>query len=118
GGGGVLGGREEAGVFLTAYSLGRLGLREGNWKFIWEVGAGRSKLYDLGVAPGEKQSVAERPPERVERYRQYLLRWAAAQRGLVAGGGEDAKARPAPPPRRPPPPPPPPRGADQRRPDR
>jgi Sulfatase len=81
----LLGEREEAALFFTDYSLGLLGLREGNWKFICEVGAGRSKLYDLGVDPGEKQSVAERHPERVERYRQYLLRWAAAQRGLVAG---------------------------------
>src|SRR5262249_46715797 len=81
----LLGQREETALFFTDYSLGLFGLRQGNWKFIQEVGAGRSKLYDLEVDPAERQSVAEQHPERVERYRQHLLRWAAAQRGLVTG---------------------------------
>ena len=61
----------------------RLGLRDGNWKFIHEVRGGRSKLYDLAADPAERHSIAEQYPDQVARYREYLLRWAADQRGLV-----------------------------------
>jgi hypothetical protein len=79
----LLGPGEEKALFFTDYSQGLLGLREGNWKFIHEVRPGRSKLYDLSVDSAERQNVAEQQPERVERYRQYLLRWATAQRSLI-----------------------------------
>jgi arylsulfatase A-like enzyme len=79
----LLGEREETALFLTDYSLGLVGLRDGDWKFIHEVEAGRSKLYDLATDPAEHHSVAEQHPERVQRYRRYLLRWAAVQKGLV-----------------------------------
>jgi phosphoglycerol transferase MdoB-like AlkP superfamily enzyme len=79
----LLGEREDTALFFTDYSLGLVGLRDGDWKFIHEVTGGRSKLYDLGADPAERESVADRHPERVERYRQYLLRWVAAQRGLI-----------------------------------
>ncbi|HEV3259527.1 MAG TPA: sulfatase [Gemmataceae bacterium] len=79
----LLGERDETALFFTDYSLGLLGLRDGNWKFCYDVLAGRSKLYDLQADPEEQRSVAEQHPERVERYRKYLLRWAAVQRSLV-----------------------------------
>jgi phosphoglycerol transferase MdoB-like AlkP superfamily enzyme len=79
----LLGGGERVAPFFTDYSLGLVGLRDGGWKFIHEVGAGRSKLYDLAADPAERHSVADQHPERVARYRRLLLRWAAAQRALV-----------------------------------
>ncbi len=79
----LLGERDDTALFFTDYSLGLVGLREGNWKFIHEVRGGRSKLFDLAADPEERYSLADEHPEQVERYREYLLRWAAAQRGLV-----------------------------------
>jgi hypothetical protein len=79
----LLGERDETALFFTDYSLGLLGLRDGSWKFIHEVRGGRSKLYDLAADPAERHSIAEQHPQQVARYRDYLLRWAAAQRGLV-----------------------------------
>ena len=79
----LLGERDETALFFTDYSIGLLGLRDGRWKFIHEIGGGGSKLYDLATDPMELQSVAEQHAEQVTRYREYLLRWAAAQKGLL-----------------------------------
>ncbi len=79
----LLGERDDTALFFTDYSLGLVGLREGNWKFIHEIGGGRSKLFDLAADPAERRNLAQQYPERVARYLEYLLRWAADQRGLV-----------------------------------
>jgi arylsulfatase A-like enzyme len=79
----LLGERDNTALFFTDYSLGLVGLREGNWKFIHEVRGGRSKLFDLASDPAERRDLTQQHPERVARYREYLLRWAADQRGLV-----------------------------------
>ena len=39
-------------LFFADYSLGLLGLRDGRWKFIYEIGSGRAELFDLDRDPG------------------------------------------------------------------
>src|SRR5262249_47473616 len=67
-------------LFFTDYSLGLLGLRDGRWKLIHELEPDRSKLFDLESDPGELHDVADQHPERVEAYREHLLRWSANQK--------------------------------------
>jgi arylsulfatase A-like enzyme len=67
-------------LFLTDYSLGRLGLRDGCWKYIYEVDAGRSKLFDVCQDPGETRDRAVEQPDRVAAYGDRVLAWSAAQR--------------------------------------
>jgi len=67
-------------LFCTDYSLGLLGLRDGRWKCIHEVDSGRTMLFDLREDSDEKTDLAGLYPERVEAYRDHLLRWAAAQK--------------------------------------
>jgi glucan phosphoethanolaminetransferase (alkaline phosphatase superfamily) len=73
-------------LFITDYSLGLLGLRDGNWKFIYEIESARCKLFNLNDDPAEMTNLAEAQPQRCENYRNRLLNWAAAQRSLVLKG--------------------------------
>src|SRR5207247_1081011 len=70
-------------LFYTDYSLGLLGLRDGRWKFVYELESGRAKLFDLATDPEETKNLAIQEPERVKAYRGHLKSWAAAQRDLI-----------------------------------
>jgi arylsulfatase A-like enzyme len=74
-------------LFLTDYTLGWLGLRDGCWKYQLAVTAGRSQLFDVCGDPDETRNVAAASPDRVSAYRERLLQWSTAQRALVANGG-------------------------------
>ncbi len=79
----LLDGRPRMALFFTDYSLGLLGLRDGQWKFIDEVETGRAKLFNLQEDVGERHELSGQFPERVQAYRQILLRWSAAQRNRI-----------------------------------
>lgn len=67
-------------LFLTDYSLGLLGLRDSCWKYIFEVDAGRSKLFDVCRDAAETRDRAVDEPDRVGAYRDRVLSWSASQR--------------------------------------
>jgi len=69
-----------------------LGVREGDWKYIYNGTAGREELYDLSADPDEQRNVAGQQPERGRRLRQRLAAW----KHYV--GHELAEIRSAPPP--------------------
>ncbi|MBL8974551.1 MAG: sulfatase-like hydrolase/transferase [Myxococcales bacterium] len=73
--------RGEPGVarFFTDHSALLLGLRQDRWKCIVEPEAGRVRLFDLEVDPGETNDVAAQEPARAERYRAALMAWSAEQ---------------------------------------
>ena len=70
-------------LFFTDYSLGWLGLADGCWKYLYEIDAGRSRLYDVCADPGESDDRAAQAPQRVAAYREHVRAWAAAQKDLV-----------------------------------
>jgi len=72
-------------LFFTDYSLGLLGLRDRQWKFIHEINSDRSKLWDLDSDPGERNDLSAACPERVAWYRRHLIAWSAAQKAHVVG---------------------------------
>jgi glucan phosphoethanolaminetransferase (alkaline phosphatase superfamily) len=82
-------------LFFTDYSLGLLGLRDGDWKFIYELDSGRSKLYDLNNDPDEARDRSAQEPERITAYRKHLTDWSAGQKGRIlahpAGSTLEAK---------------------------
>jgi arylsulfatase A-like enzyme len=82
-GGSLLGPEHRMALFYTDYSLALLGLRDGRWKFIHELGSGRSRLFDVVRDANETENLAAQQPGRVEAYREHLRRWAAAQRDLI-----------------------------------
>ena len=70
-------------LFYADYSLGMLGLRDGPWKFIYELESGRSKLFDVEKDPQEKLDLSERHVEQARGYTQDLRSWSAAQKQLL-----------------------------------
>jgi lipoteichoic acid synthase len=69
--------------FFTDHATTQVGLRDGRWKLIHEVEAGRSRLFDLDVDPGETRDLAESDPARTSRYRDHLLGWLDSQRDRI-----------------------------------
>lgn len=76
----VLDGEDRMSLFFTDYAQGLLGLRDGPWKFIWEVETRRSKLFDLSRDPGEVDDQSANQQARVSAYSALLLRWSSAQK--------------------------------------
>ncbi len=75
----MLDGETRMALFFADYSLGRLGLRDGSRKFIYELNSGRSRLFDLAKDPQEKLDLSKRLPEQARWYAQDLQSWIAAQ---------------------------------------
>ena len=70
-------------LFYTDYSLSLMGLRDGCWKYIYELESGRSKLFDLCQDAEERNDLASRYPDRIAAYRAHVQRWSAAQKAHV-----------------------------------
>ncbi len=71
-------------LFYTDYSIGWLGLTDGCWKYLYEIDARRSRLYDVCADPAETQDRAPGERARTAVYRDRVTAWAAAQKELVA----------------------------------
>ena len=81
----ALGGQPGMALFYTDYSLGLMGLRDGCWKYIYELDSDRSKLFDLCQDAAELYDLSRSNPERVMAYRSLLKRWCEAQKALILG---------------------------------
>ena len=81
----ALGGRPRMALFFTDYSLGLVGLRDGRWKFVHELGSRRSKLFDLADDPGETRDLSPVHATRAATYERMLRGWTAAQKRYVTG---------------------------------
>lgn len=75
--------RDRMALFYTDYALGWLGLRDGCWKYLFEVESRRSKLFDLCVDPNETQDLSSVHAPRVAAYRERVERWSSAQRAAI-----------------------------------
>jgi arylsulfatase A-like enzyme len=81
----LLDGPERMALFFTDYAVGWLGLRDGCFKYIFEVEARRSQLHDVCNDPAERTDVGERAPDRMVAYRERVEGWAASRRAAVLG---------------------------------
>ena len=79
----LLEGEQRLALFYTDYSLSWLGLRDGCWKYIYELESGRSKLFDLCQDAEERNDLATLHPERIAAYRAHVQRWSAAQKARI-----------------------------------
>ncbi len=82
--GGTLDPAPQMALFFADYSLGLLGLRDGRWKFIYEIGSGRAQLFDLESDPREMSNVSAREATRASWYIQVVRGWSSAQKGYIA----------------------------------
>jgi arylsulfatase A-like enzyme len=74
---------EQAALFFTDYSLPLVGVRDGKWKLIVELGQSRAKLFDLNSDSAETRNLAEQHPAFVTAWQQRLNEWASAQKDLI-----------------------------------
>jgi hypothetical protein len=58
----------------------RLGVREGEWKYIYDLREGTEELYRLDLDPMEQNNVASSDRARCTRLRQRLAAWAESNR--------------------------------------
>jgi arylsulfatase A-like enzyme len=70
-------------LMFTDYSLGLLGLRDGCWKYVFEINSGQSALFDVCRDPFETTNRAAAQTDRVTAYRDRLAQWGAAQRAFL-----------------------------------
>jgi hypothetical protein len=71
-------------LFFADYSLGLLGLRDGPWKFVYEIESGRAKLFDLDRDPREMSDVSAREGTRASWYGEAVRGWSSAQKSYIA----------------------------------
>jgi arylsulfatase A-like enzyme len=70
-------------LFFTDYSLRLMGLRDGCWKYIYEMDSGRSKLFNLCEDPRESRDLSSQNRDRVAAYSEHLLKWSSAQKASI-----------------------------------
>jgi phosphoglycerol transferase MdoB-like AlkP superfamily enzyme len=73
-------------LFLTDYSIGWLGLADGCWKYLYDMDANRSRLFDVCDDPGETRDRARELTERASAYQVRVREWAAAQKDAMGRG--------------------------------
>jgi arylsulfatase A-like enzyme len=61
-----------------------LGVREGDFKYVYNLTAGREELYDLAKDPDEHVNVAEQNPVKCKQLRQRVAAWRAHEGEHVA----------------------------------
>jgi lipoteichoic acid synthase len=83
----MLGPEPRMALFFSDYSLGWLGLRDGCWKYLFEISSKRSRLFDVCADPRETSDTAGGHPDRVAAYRDRLENWSAARRAALTRSG-------------------------------
>jgi arylsulfatase A-like enzyme len=76
----LLAGPARMAFVFTDYALGWAGLRDGCWKYLLEIEADRSRVFDVCRDPDETRDLSARHPARVEAYRGRTLDWLSATR--------------------------------------
>ena len=66
--------------FYVAEDHFTLALRDGDWKYIFDLREGAEELYDLSRDPIEQHNLSAQQPERSARLRQRLAAWTDANR--------------------------------------
>jgi len=80
----MLDGSSRMALFFADYSMGLLGLRDGPWKFVYDVGSGREQLFDLTKDSHEMTDVSASEAARTSWYSQVVRGWSSAQKNYIA----------------------------------
>jgi hypothetical protein len=81
-------------LFFADYSLGLLGLRDGPWKFVYELESGRTKLFDVERDPRELSDLSAREALRASWYGEAVRGWCSAQKHYIAQTSLQERAAP------------------------
>lgn len=73
-------GRPQIAYFNTTWRNDLFGLKDGDWKLIYNQKTRQTELYNLADDPAETKNLAAIKPQLVERYHRHLLEYRAYQR--------------------------------------
>ncbi|HET9359276.1 MAG TPA: sulfatase [Vicinamibacterales bacterium] len=79
----MLGRAPRMALFFTDYSRPLAGLRDGPWKFVYELDTARGRLFHARTDPGERIDVAPDHRDRAAWYAQVVKEWSAAQKSHI-----------------------------------
>jgi arylsulfatase A-like enzyme len=79
-------GTAQTALFLTDYAQSWLGLYDHCWKYLFDVAARRSELYDVCADPAETLDRAPGEAARVAVYKSSVLSWARAVQAAMPRG--------------------------------
>jgi arylsulfatase A-like enzyme len=79
----MLDGVPRTALFFADYSLGFLGLRDGPWKFVYEIESGKEQLFKMDQDPGELSNLAPSESARASWYGRVVRGWSAEQKRLI-----------------------------------
>ena len=83
--------RERMALFHADYDRAWLGLRDGCWKFLLEVDAGRARLFDVCTDPAETRDRSAQETARSAAYRTRVTAWASSRRAAVLGAANNPR---------------------------
>lgn len=73
-------------AYLMAIAGGNIfGVREGEWKYIYDVTSGRESLFNLTADPQEQRDVSAQEPERARTLRQRVAAWVTFEDAFLWG---------------------------------
>jgi phosphoglycerol transferase MdoB-like AlkP superfamily enzyme len=67
-------------LFAAAWGQYLLGVRQENFKYIYDARQGQEELYDLSTDPDEQRNISVREPELAKRLRRRLAAWLRVER--------------------------------------
>jgi glucan phosphoethanolaminetransferase (alkaline phosphatase superfamily) len=79
----MLDGVPRTALFFADYSLGFLGLRDGPWKFVYEIESGKEQLFKMDQDPRELSNLAPSESARASWYGQVVRGWSGEQKSLI-----------------------------------
>jgi len=77
--------------FLTNVDDYLFGVRDGEWKYIFDTSAGKEMLFDLANDPEEDRNEADSSPELCRRLRQRIAGWVSFEEVFLKGKDELTK---------------------------
>jgi arylsulfatase A-like enzyme len=70
-------------AYFNARDLPLMGVREGKYKYIWDLKQKRQLLFDLDTDPGERRNLAAEYPDLCQQFRSRLRDWTNYQSRLT-----------------------------------
>jgi arylsulfatase A-like enzyme len=83
-------GRPERTYFVASVDEYTFGVREDQWKYLFEATSGKETLFDLSRDPNEQSNAIFAEPERAQRLRQHLAAWIWFEDTFLGGRKGDA----------------------------
>lgn len=77
--------RPERAFFLAIAGGDVFGVREGDWKYAYDVTSGDESLFNLRIDSREQQNVVAQEPERAARLRERVAAWVTFEEAFLRG---------------------------------